>query len=115
MAAKLASPKPSLYPSPKLDLKRREIRLLWLDPGGWNDRITSTLTIAILDADLQFNALSYAWGDPNVCKPIFVNGRRVELTTNLESALRRLRSPTDEISIWWMRCAHIRINLASGT
>ncbi|EMT67880.1 Heterokaryon incompatibility protein 6, OR allele, partial [Fusarium odoratissimum] len=37
---------------------------------------------------LSFNALSYVWGDPIVTEAILVNGNRIQVTTNLVSALR---------------------------
>ena len=39
----------------------------------------------------EYVALSYVWGDPNKTREIFVNGKSVQVTKNLESALRILR------------------------
>ncbi|KAI1461696.1 HET-domain-containing protein [Annulohypoxylon moriforme] len=40
----------------------------------------------------DFVALSYVWGDPSIRKDIYVNGVRMSVTANLESALRELRN-----------------------
>ena len=39
----------------------------------------------------SYRALSYCWGDPNVTRPIHVNGHEVQATTNLHEALQELR------------------------
>jgi hypothetical protein len=39
----------------------------------------------------DYVALSYSWGNPHETRSIFVNEHRVEVTKNLESALRILR------------------------
>ncbi|KAH8744029.1 heterokaryon incompatibility protein-domain-containing protein [Hyaloscypha sp. PMI_1271] len=39
----------------------------------------------------EYFALSYTWGDPSITRPIIVNGHVVEVTENLEKALRVLR------------------------
>jgi hypothetical protein len=40
----------------------------------------------------DYVALSYTWGDPTKTKEIFVNGKSVQVTVNLEHALRILRN-----------------------
>jgi hypothetical protein len=39
----------------------------------------------------EYVALSYVWGEPNKTREVFVNGKSVQVTENLESALRILR------------------------
>jgi hypothetical protein len=39
----------------------------------------------------DYVALSYTWGDPKETREIFVNGKSVQVTVNLEAALRVLR------------------------
>jgi len=39
----------------------------------------------------EYVTLSYCWGDPLVAKPTCVNNVHIEVTTNLEAALRVLR------------------------
>ncbi|KXT05545.1 hypothetical protein AC578_3687 [Pseudocercospora eumusae] len=47
-----------------------------------------------ISQDIEFAALSYAWGDPTKTKAIEVDGVRVSVTANLEAALRALRDFT---------------------
>jgi hypothetical protein len=47
-----------------------------------------------------YEALSYAWGDPNVLLPIILNSRVAHVTENLEIALRSLRSRDQERILW---------------
>ncbi|KIM98268.1 hypothetical protein OIDMADRAFT_69443, partial [Oidiodendron maius Zn] len=47
-----------------------------------------------------YTALSYTWGDPTVTKEILVNGKPLQVTTNLESALRHLRQSDDAFVLW---------------
>lgn len=84
-----------------LDSGRREIRLISILPGNWNDEISCKLTVAALDSCPKYYALSYAWGDPNLTRPIIVNDVRRQETISLESALRRLREIVEpSIMIW---------------
>ncbi|KAI0836634.1 heterokaryon incompatibility protein-domain-containing protein [Hypoxylon sp. FL0890] len=91
----------SLLPkTTRLELDKKQIRILCLLPGGWPDPIRCTLYTAYLDDLPHYEALSYAWGDPAIRKPIFVNGRVFHVTVNLEAALRRLRCPSKERHLW---------------
>lgn len=45
---------------------------------------------ASLDERVSYTALSYTWGDPNTTREILLDGRRVPVTRNLESALRQI-------------------------
>jgi hypothetical protein len=78
----------------------REIRLVNLQPGHQSDPIHVTLTHALLDGDVAYDALSYAWGDPNITLPIAIDGLPFRVTVNLESALRHLRLPAEPRVIW---------------
>src|SRR2546430_2351964 len=49
----------------------------------------------------EYEALSYAWGDPNIRQPISVNGKMMRVTSNLYSALRTLRK-ADEDRVFWV-------------
>ncbi|KAI9765064.1 MAG: hypothetical protein M1839_005621 [Geoglossum umbratile] len=48
----------------------------------------------------EYEALSYAWGDPEVRTPIYMNGRMVLVTQNLYSALRTLRKADKDQVLW---------------
>lgn len=83
-----------------LDKERSEIRLLVLKPGQWDEGICCDLEIVSLDESLEYETISYVWGDPKVRKPISVNGSRIEVTVNLFSALRRFRYPDTPRVLW---------------
>lgn len=68
-----------------------EIRLLTFLPGDSQSEICCTLQHASLINPPTYVALSYCWGNPAVTKPIVVNDVSIQVTTNLESALRHLR------------------------
>jgi hypothetical protein len=47
-----------------------------------------------------YEALSYTWGDPKVTISVEINGVEFPVTTNLFSALKRLRKPARERVLW---------------
>ena len=55
-----------------------------------------TFSIASLDDNPVYEALSYAWGDPTCVKSVDVEGDDFTITSNLHCALRYLRLPDDE-------------------
>lgn len=69
-------------------LRDGEIRILTLRAGEVTDAIVCSLRVAVLDERPAYEALSYAWGDPGVTETICVDGVEVDVTVNLESALR---------------------------
>ncbi|KAJ8126432.1 hypothetical protein O1611_g7208 [Lasiodiplodia mahajangana] len=74
-----------------LDPSKKEIRLLKLLNGGWNDKIRCELYVVSLRDEPKYEALSYAWGSPTDLVDIVVNGVTFPATQNLHAALRRLR------------------------
>jgi hypothetical protein len=86
-----------------LDVSRNEIRLLRLLPGEDMPRVE--IFHVSLDDDPQYEALSYAWGDPGGTKTVQIvdaglevessatklTYHEVQATKNLEAALLRLR------------------------
>lgn len=75
-----------------LQLHQQQIRLFHLQPGEFHDPISATLSIAYLGDCPKYEALSYVWGDPNVCYDITVDDHTVAVTINLWAALRRRES-----------------------
>ena len=68
---------------------RREFRLLKLEPAPNLDyELVCSLVLSSLDINPKYDALSYAWGDPAITKPISLNGLERSVTTSLELALR---------------------------
>lgn len=77
---------------PHLPLRGGEIRVLTLHAGEVTDSIVCSLQVAVLDERPEYEALSYTWGDPNVTEKICVDGVEVDVTVNLEIALRLVGS-----------------------
>jgi hypothetical protein len=88
------------YRHEKLDSNARQIRLVHILPGAWDDPISCELHTASLDSSSTYQTLSYVWGNPKVTKPILLHGCDFEVTTNLHAALRRLRCATWTRVIW---------------
>lgn len=55
----------------------------------------------------EYRAISYCWGDPSITKPIIVDGHTIEVTTNLEAALRELKAQGLMVCYGLMRCVSI--------
>ncbi|KAK5676412.1 hypothetical protein LTS10_011225 [Elasticomyces elasticus] len=83
-----------------LDPARREIRLLHLLPGSWEELLCCDLQVVCLDDYPDYQGLSYVWGAPGIVKTVRCCGRLFEVTVNLWTALRRLRRPQHERIIW---------------
>ena len=82
-------------------LQHREIRIITLGPGEWNDRIACTLQKVSLDENPPYEALSYCWGDPKDPKKlIFLQEQPLKVTRSLETALRHLRRQDTERTMW---------------
>jgi hypothetical protein len=76
------------------------IRLVELEEGEPDEAISIRLLIAELDYAPQFEALSYVWGDPTNRVPITCNGRPLDITVNLFSALKRARYDDRPRILW---------------
>jgi hypothetical protein len=87
-----------LYRYDRLNWANNEIRLIQILPHNPQDGDSegSPIRCSIIQASLQdipeYIALSYSWGDNTKNKTILLNGRRMEVTTSLDVALRHLRS-----------------------
>jgi hypothetical protein len=62
--------------------------------------IRCTFGVTSLDEPQDFEALSYAWGDPHAVIPIVLNDKKVLVTKNLHCALWNLRRDNEERAIW---------------
>jgi hypothetical protein len=67
------------------------IRLLHVFPGSSEAPIRCKLTRITLNTMTPYEALSYTWGYPTKTTEIMVNHTTVQVTLNLEAALRYLR------------------------
>jgi hypothetical protein len=82
-------------------LSQGEIRLLDLEPATVTSSIIvcSTHVVKLSQAP-SYEALSYRWGDASVTDAVIVNGNTFRATTNLVSALRRLRERGKSHYLW---------------
>jgi hypothetical protein len=82
------------------------IRLIELRPClDKNAQIECSLTytsLSQIDAEIidHYTALSYVWGDPKDLASVLVENLYLQVTTNLECALRHLRDGTRLIYVW---------------
>ena len=83
-----------------LDSDKSSIRLIELLPGRWDEPIQCNLERSSLDVFPQYEALSYMWGDVLATTNIFLCGRTVRITKNLELALRYLRRVDSSRILW---------------
>lgn len=85
-----------------LSIERAEIRLLTLHPGTGDDEIRGTLFHAFLDnvESLDYETISYCWGDPSDLGTIFVNGSQLQIARNTEAALRSVRYSANDRVLW---------------
>ena len=93
------------HPSPpsfkSLPNTRTHCRLLCIHPGRTSDPIICTTDVVELaEATGRYHALSYCWGSQYRSRPIIRDGQAVNVTPNLESALRRLRAPDVARDFW---------------
>lgn len=90
-----------------------EIRLLRISPATfYSSPLICSLIYTSLDAQPSYKALSYTWGSPysdsQSWRPepslgearIIVNGHPVNITANLNSALRHLRPQHEALVLW---------------
>lgn len=84
----------------KLSQEAREIRILFLLPGDVDVDISCKLVTVSLDNLPDYEALSYTWGDPTVKVPIRVNENVLQVTPNLNNALRHLRRRNEKRVLW---------------
>ncbi|KAH8588492.1 heterokaryon incompatibility protein-domain-containing protein [Bisporella sp. PMI_857] len=82
-------------------IKDREIRILILKPGGWDDPIECDLELGNVDTS-TYEALSYTWRAPPNDHLLVVNGIHIKIRENLFWALKYLRSPGNGVPrrIW---------------
>lgn len=84
-----------------LNPTREKFRFLRIHPTNIPESIISCqLFTASLAEQPSYKALSYEWGRKDITKYIIVNGIRVQVTHNLEAALRRIRKSDSEVILW---------------
>ncbi|KAH6491790.1 hypothetical protein HBI55_141090 [Parastagonospora nodorum] len=91
--------KPSPYTP--INSEDGDIRLLELFPGDFNDTITMRLVYGNLaDESRPYEALSYVWGTKMATKEAILNEIPVEITANLDCAIRHLRLVVGKRFLW---------------
>lgn len=83
-----------------LNAAQREIRLLHLSPGTEYEELKCTFSLASLNDEPEYEALSYVWGDVDDKLPIRTEAGTAYITRNLHSALKNLRF-IDRIRVLW--------------
>lgn len=87
----LFGPGPILYS--KLDRRKSQIRLVTILPDSDDGTAVQLLMETVsLDDKIDFEALSYCWGDPGIQEEIVVNNLPLKVTTNLQTALCAFRA-----------------------
>jgi hypothetical protein len=92
---------PSVYPIyDTLPDASDHLRLLTVHAGGVSEPIRCTLRTVSLHDKPFYDALSYTWGDSAATESIEVDGYEIQVTANLEQALRHLRDTEDDLTLW---------------
>lgn len=78
----------------------RSIRLLYLQPGKFDDDIKLRLKTVSLDNPPRYCALSYAWGPQPHEGPVYCDGKQIMVSENCVAALRRLRDRYRKKTLW---------------
>lgn len=89
----------------EIDYTASEFRILTLNPANdKRDDVYCTLERASLGHNASnradYEALSYVWGDTEEGRLVYVNGRPLPITPNLDIALRYLRYPSEPCRLW---------------
>lgn len=85
-----------------LDISLNQIRILHVhEASNYDDPIEACLKVKSLDTEMPlYSALSYCWGTDLATRLMEINSVSVPITENLESALKRVRSMTEQRYIW---------------
>jgi hypothetical protein len=87
---------------PILKSTKTGIRLAQIHPGTGNKAIHISLVDSFVSGanQIQYDALSYTWGDGARNKHIICNGKRFAVTQTLLEALHRFRDPDKIVTLW---------------
>ncbi|KAJ5777038.1 hypothetical protein N7520_000284 [Penicillium odoratum] len=95
-------------PTPYKKLENNQKRLVYLLPGHYGDPIICKVTVLTVcspqsicgDTQLEYEALSYTWGDPTPTYPIELDGKVLLVSKSAFTALQHLRHETDSRTLW---------------
>jgi len=86
----------------QLSASRREIRLITILPSpNRSDPLACSLHVTTLPSSNPYRALSYVWGDLKTTTSLQVDGEQLQITPNLDVALRYIRDPS-ELRMFWI-------------
>ncbi|KAH8602031.1 heterokaryon incompatibility, partial [Bisporella sp. PMI_857] len=60
----------------------------------------ASITHASLSQNPSYEALSYCWGDAGITREIVVNSHPMQVTANLEAALKQLAEAESHSRLW---------------
>lgn len=83
-----------------LDQGRKEIRLLTVLRGDFEDKIQVTLIPVSLHCCPDFTALSYCWGDQLESTEISINEDTAEVPRSVHTALKYIRKTDHDDVVW---------------
>jgi hypothetical protein len=78
----------------------KEIRLLNIGPGQYNDPLQGYLAVESLNSVVDFEALSYVWGPSDPKQLLQLDNQEFYIRPNIHSFLRRLRDPHRPRKLW---------------
>lgn len=81
-------------------LQSRQIRLLKLQQGRPEDELKCELIVRSLDTHLSYEAVSYVWGVATQPKFLDCSDGYVQISPNLERALRVIRKRDRSRLVW---------------
>lgn len=81
-------------------LEEGEIRLLRLYPGSEAEPLQASLEHVPEDDATEYQAISYAWGEPIFDCRIYLDGQYLEITKSLYDALHRFRMEDEAVILW---------------
>jgi hypothetical protein len=82
-------------------LQPDQIRILQLAPGHKDDTLVGELLVSSFnDNAIEYDALSYMWGDPAPADRIYLSGKTLPIASNLATALHHLRYVDKPLIIW---------------
>lgn len=84
----------------RLNVELRQIRLLTIQPGEFNDELQCFLNVASLSDTCSYETISYTWGDVRHRSSFVVNGDIINVPFNSMAALRRMRLSDRQRVVW---------------
>jgi hypothetical protein len=80
--------------------RAQSFRVAELLPGYNGEDIICKLHIAEWESTPKYEAISYAWGDPKSTTFVFCDGKTIEVTKSLHTALSHFRYEDRSRFIW---------------